>query len=308
MQRGKWMSTACLFDTTLCIGCRACQVACKAWNEMPPEQTRFRGTGGGGENPGELSAKTYTRITFHELPDAMEALERSVFVKRQCMHCLDPACVAACPVAALQKIDNGASAGAVVYEPDKCLGCRYCMLACPFSVPKFEWDKRVPLIRKCTLCFDRLEKMRTETHVNDHPLATGSQARFNISQRLPACVKVCPTGAIITGAREALIAEGRRRIAARKNKTAARQYVDHIYGEGEAGGTGWLYLADVPFERLGFNTNLALQPYRAYTDSARTGVAPAVLGAGAVLGGLCWIVQRRNELQEQDMEEKKNET
>lgn len=296
------MSTACLFDTTLCIGCRACQVACKAWNEMPAEQTRFRGNGGGGENPGALSGRTYTRITFHEPAETMAALERSVFVKRQCMHCLEPACAAACPVAALQKVDNGAGAGAVVYDGDKCMGCRYCMLACPFSVPKFEWDKRVPLIRKCTLCFDRLEKTRTGANVNGRPLDGESQARFDSSQRLPACVKVCPTGAITIGEREALIAEGHRRIAAQQNKPDTRQYVDHIYGEEEAGGTGWLYLADVPFEQLGFNTELAMRPYRAYTDAARTGVGPAVLGVGAVLGGFCWVVQRRNELQEREQE------
>jgi formate dehydrogenase iron-sulfur subunit len=275
---------------------------------MPPEQTRFRGSGGG-ENPGDLSAKTYTRITFHELPDAREALERSVFVKRQCMHCLEPACVSACPVAALQKIAGGRDgAGAVVYDPDKCMGCRYCMLACPFSIPKFEWDKRIPLIRKCTLCFDRLENMRTEANVNGHPLEIESQIRFDTSQRLPACVKVCPTGALVTGAREELIAEGHHRIAARKDKTDSWQYVDHIYGEEEAGGTGWLYLANVPFEQLGFNTQLAMQPYRVYTDAARTGVAPAVLGIGTMLGGFCWIVQRRNELQEQDREENKSDT
>ncbi len=297
------MSTACLFDMTLCIGCRACQVACKAWNEMPPEHTRFNGAGGGGENPGALSSKTYTRITFHEIPDDKGALERSVFVKRQCMHCLDPACVSACPVAALQVIDGDRNdAGAVVYDAAKCMGCRYCMLACPFSVPKFEWDKRVPSIQKCTFCFDRLDKTRAETDVNGISLAGESQDRFNESQRIPACVKVCPTGAMIVGEREELIAEGYRRMEAQKNKTDTWQYVNHIYGEKEAGGTSWLYLANVPFDHLGFRIDLGVRPYPEYTNVALGGVPPAVLGVGAVLGGVYWMLQRRTEVEEGDTE------
>ncbi|OGT34055.1 MAG: hypothetical protein A2W28_04560 [Gammaproteobacteria bacterium RBG_16_51_14] len=297
------MSTACLFDTTLCIGCRACQVACKAWNEMPPEQTRFNGAGGDCENPEALSSKTYTRITFHEIPDYTGAQARAVFVKRQCMHCLDPACVSACPVAALKTIEGDRNnAGAIVYDAEKCMGCRYCMLACPFSVPKFEWDKRVPKIRKCTFCIDRLEKEQVEAAVNGITLEGDARDRFNKSQRIPACVKVCPTGAIIVGEREELIAEGHRRIEAQKGKPDLRQYLDHIYGEKEVGGTSWLYLANVPFDHLGFRTDLGVRPYPAYTNVALGGVPPAVLGVGAVLGGVYWMLQRRTEVKEVDTE------
>lgn len=298
------MSKACLFDTTLCIGCRACQVACKAWNNLPAEQTRFPQTGGGYENPKALSSRTYTRITFQENLDTNGALERSVFAKHQCMHCLDPACVAACPVAALTKVKGARNgAGAVVYDPDKCMGCRYCMLACPFSVPKFEWDKRVSSeIRKCTFCFDRLEQEAAEVEVNGVALKGESRDRFDESQRLPACVKVCPTGAMLFGEREELLAEGHRRIEAQKSKPDSRQYVDHIYGEKEVGGTSWMYLANVPFDRLGFQTDLGVRPYPAYTHVAFTGVPPAVLGVGAILGGVYWVSQRRIKMEENDDE------
>jgi formate dehydrogenase iron-sulfur subunit len=271
---------------------------------MPAEQTGFNGAGGGCENPGALSSKTHTRITFNEISDDKGALERSVFVKRQCMHCLDPACVSACPVAALEvTTGNHNDAGAVVYDAERCMGCRYCMLACPFSVPTFEWDKRVPRIQKCSYCFDRLEKIQANTDINGNALEGESQGRFNESQQLPACVKVCPAGAIRIGEREELIAEGHRRIEARKNKTDSWHYVNHIYGENEVGGTSWLYLANVPFDQLGFRTDLGMQPYPMYTHAARTGVSPAVLSVGAVLGSVYWISQRRTRVEEDSSEE-----
>jgi formate dehydrogenase iron-sulfur subunit len=292
------MSKACLFDTTLCIGCRACQVACKAWNELPSEHTKFQRTSEGYENPAALSSKTYTRITFHEILNDNGTLDRSVFVKRQCMHCLDPACVAACPVAALQTIKgDGKGAGAVVYDAEKCMGCRYCMLACPFSVPKFEWDKRVPEIQKCTFCVDRLEEESAQVKVNGESLAGESRDRFDEGQHMPACVKVCPTRAILFGEREDMITEGRRRIKAQKSKPDSWQYVDHIYGEKEVGGTSWMYLANVPFEQLGFRTDLGVRPYPAYTNAALSSVPPAVIGLGAILGGVYWVSQRKTEME-----------
>lgn len=291
------MNNACLVDTTLCIGCRACQVACKAWNELPAEKTELRATTVSYENPAALSSTTYTRITFHEILDEQGALERSVFVKQQCMHCLDPACVAACPVSALKTIaDDQNGAGAVVYEADKCMGCRYCMLACPFSVPKFEWHKRVPEIQKCTFCADRLEAETAEVELNGVPLGAESRDRFDESQRMPACVKVCPTAAIQFGERDQLIAEGWRRIAEQNSRSDSWHYVDHVYGENEVGGTRWLYLASVPFNELGFRTDLGEQPYTAYTNAALARVPPAVVGVGAVLGGVYWVLQRRTEV------------
>jgi formate dehydrogenase iron-sulfur subunit len=293
------MSKACLVDTTKCIGCRACDVACKAWNDLRAEKTKFLARGEGYENPPALSGKTYTRITFHELVDANGNFDRSVFVKRQCMHCEEPACVAACPVAALEKVNGEReSAGAVVYDGEKCMGCRYCMLACPFGVPKFEWDKRVPQIQKCTFCADRLDgRVPVNARVNDRPLAGESLDRFRDGQRTPACAQACPTGAIEFGEREDLIAEGRRRIAERKNHRGSWRYVDHIYGEKEVGGTSWLYLANVPFDRLGFRTDLGERPFPEYTSVSLNAVPPAVIGVAAILGGVYWVSNRRREVE-----------
>jgi formate dehydrogenase iron-sulfur subunit len=290
------VSKACLVDTTKCIGCRACQVACKQWNELLAEKTRFRAAGGDYENPPALSSKTYTRITFHEILDSDEELDQFVFVKRQCMHCGEPACVSACPVAALEKVKvNGDSEGPVIYHAHKCLGCRYCMLACPFDVPTLEWEKALPEIKKCTFCADRFREEAANVRVNDKLLSGESLERFQEGQRTPACAKVCPTGAIEFGEREDMIAEARKRIAERKNRRGSWQYVDHIYGEKEVGGTDWLYLANVPFDKLGFRTDLGERAYPEYANLALDAVPPAVIGVGAVLGGVYWVSNRRSE-------------
>ena len=143
------MSKAMLIDTTRCIGCRGCQVACKSWHNLPGERTTFSETW---SNPRHMNSNNYTRIIFREVAQP-EGKLNWYFVKRQCMHCLDPACESVCPVGALTKLKNGP----VVYDDDKCIGCRYCMMACPFQVPKFEWGSAVPLIRKCDFCADRIE-------------------------------------------------------------------------------------------------------------------------------------------------------
>ena len=314
------MTTACLVDTTLCIGCRACQVACKEWFEMPAEQTSFLGTGGGYENPPALSGKTLTRITFHEILDADGALERSVFVKRQCMHCVEPACVSACPVAALEKVKvNGKAEGPVIYHPDKCIGCRYCMMACPFDIPKLEWDKLLPHIKKCSFCFNRIGEAAPATagaegqpllaprpedarppappgaaQVDGRPLSDESLKRFEDGQRTPACALACPTEAIAFGDRDELMAAARRRIAGRREHRDSWQYVDHIYGEREVGGTSWLYISNVPFERLDFRMDLGERAYPEYTALALDAVPPAVIAIGVALGGVYWVSNRRD--------------
>ena len=215
------MAKAYLIDTTKCVGCRSCQVSCKQWKNLPAEKTALQPQDRGLQNPTVLSAKTFTVVTYSEVADdrAPGGL-KYIFAKRQCMHCNDPSCVTACPVTALHKTREGA----VAYESEKCIGCRYCVMACPFNVPTAEWDSRAPKIRKCDMCYDRIS-----------------------GGGVPACVKACPSEAMTYGDRDQLIAMAKKRIAASPGK-----YVNRIYGEKEAGGTGVLYMSSVPFEQIGF--------------------------------------------------------
>ncbi|HEY6009899.1 MAG TPA: 4Fe-4S dicluster domain-containing protein [Nitrospirota bacterium] len=208
-----------LVDLTRCIGCRGCQVACKSWNDRSTRKTEMDGTF---TNPTEMNSDTYTRISFVESEKDGQPVWS--FVKNQCMHCQDPACVSACPVGAFSRTPEGA----VNYNYNKCIGCRYCMVACPFGIPKYEWEKIFPWVRKCTFCSDRIAAGKT-----------------------PACVKTCPTGAMLFGNREDILKEAEKRIKENPGK-----YVNHIYGKEEAGGTAWVYLSAVPFDQLGFNTKI----------------------------------------------------
>jgi formate dehydrogenase iron-sulfur subunit len=254
--KAAWKGKAMLYDATMCTGCRACQMACKRENDMPAET----GTNELYEKPSDLSASTRTLIKVAEVEQSGEWS----FVKQQCMHCLHPACVSACPVGALQQTEFGA----VVYRGERCIGCRYCMVACPFSIPRFEWDKSLPYIQKCDFCVDRLEEGLP-----------------------PACAEVCPTGAITFGDRDALIAEAERRINSSPDK-----YVDHIYGKEELGGTSMLYLSSIPFEKLGF-PNLDSEPVTELSEAVATYGTPGVaLSVASLLGGLYyWFSNQERE-------------
>lgn len=253
------MSKAVLVDLNRCMGCRACQVACKAWNDNPGEITLCLGCY---DNPPYLSGDTWSLIKFAEAEDADGKLHW-VFSKWQCMHCEHPACVSACPVSALYKTESGA----VVYDEKKCIGCRYCMMACPFQVPRVTWDDVLPKIRKCTLCADRT--------ANDYE---------------PACVKACPTDALVYGDRDALLTEAHRRIQDNPGK-----YIDHIFGEHEVGGTSWLYLSAIPFAELGF-PDVGEESATELSDAvAAYGTPSMLIGVGALLGGLYWYTKRRAE-------------
>jgi Fe-S-cluster-containing dehydrogenase component len=198
-----------LYDATRCIGCRACMVACDEANGLPPESSN-----GLWDDPVDLSANTKTLIKLAKLPDG-----RSSFFKAQCMHCVDPACVSVCMLGALHK----AAHGVVEYDVSRCIGCRYCQIACAFGIPKFQWSEARPQIVKCELCKERR--------------AEGKE---------PACTTACPAGAVIFGARTALLAEAKRRLAAEPER-----YVQRVYGEEDGGGTQVLYLSAIPFEDLG---------------------------------------------------------
>ncbi len=214
-----------LVDTTKCVGCRMCEFGCAHAN----------GEANGLEKPSFDEPLTPERTTNEKRWTVVQRHEvdgRAITVKRQCMHCLQPACASACLTKAMYHTPDGP----VVWRSNKCMGCRYCMVSCPFDVPKFEYHSAVPRIQKCQLCFGRV--------------AHGES---------PACVASCRFGALTFGRRGNLLDEARRRIY-----TEPGHYVTHIYGEREAGGTSWLYLSAVPFDRIGFRTDIAEESYPAY--------------------------------------------
>lgn len=240
---------ALLIDLTRCTGCRGCQVACKQWKKHEAEKTEFFG-GPGYQNPADLSKNTFCLVTYSEV-EKNGRLEW-VFGKKQCMHCQEPACVSACPVAALEKLEEGP----VIYHKYRCLGCRYCMLACPFLVPRFDFQSPNPYITKCNLCFDRLDM-----------------------GEIPACAKACPTGAIAFGDRDELIREAKRRISSNPS-----EYIHHIYGLYEAGGTCVLHLSNVPFEKLGYVTDIPERPLGERTSAAMKAIPGVIVGLTFLLG------------------------
>ena len=240
------MPRAILYDATLCVGCRACEAACAERNQLPYD-----------DEIGKVEKTSATKFTA--------VLSRGEsFMRRMCMHCQDPTCASVCPVGAFTKTPEGP----VIYEEDKCMGCRYCMMACPFSVPKYEWNALLPRVRKCDMCADRL--------------AEGKPT---------ACAEVCPTGSTIVGDRDELLAEARRRIEASPDL-----YVPRIYGEKEVGGTSVFLLTSVPFEQFGYKTELTMEPLPILTYRVLKLIPDAVLLGGVMLGGIWWITGRRKEV------------
>ena len=251
-----------LNDSTRCVGCRACQTACRDYYgfEATAPDTLY-------DMPSGLEANHYTVIKMYR-----NGKDYS-FVKRQCMHCLHPACVSACPVRALSVQDSGA----ITYDKDRCIGCRYCMMACPFNVPRFEYDDPTPEIQKCSFCHDLLKEGES-----------------------PVCVRACPTEAISFGTREEMLKEARTRIAAKSDT-----YLPHVYGEQEVGGTSVLYLSSVPFEKLGLES-FDKQPLPELAESVQHGVfkwfAPPV-GLLVLLGLIRVGCVKNGSLRESDKEE-----
>lgn len=246
------MAKSVLVDLTRCTGCRGCQAACKAWNERSARATVQAGTY---ENPPALSSDCLTRIEFNEAERGDGAVW--TFVKDQCLHCKEPACVAACPVGALVK----SSEGPVNYVFDRCIGCRYCMVACPFEIPRYEWEETMPWVQKCTFCSERIK-----------------------DGLVPACIKTCPTETMFYGDDSEVLAEAKRRITSGNGK-----YVQQIYGEEEAGGTAWVYISNRPFRELGFNTRVGAKPLPSFTWSHLNKIPLEIVGFVAVLGGLAFI-------------------
>lgn len=211
-----------LVDTTHCNGCRKCEWACNEWNKNPNQPVKAFEDKTVFNKIRRTNATTFTVVNRFINPKD----SNPVYVKKQCMHCIEPGCVSACFVDAFKKT----RLGAVIYNPDVCVGCRYCMIACPFDIPSYEYnDPITPKVTKCTFCFDRISK----------------------EGGIPACVEACTTETLRFGKRDELINLAHERI--RNNPD---RYVDHVYGEYEVGGTSWLYLSSIPFDQIGMRTDL----------------------------------------------------
>jgi formate dehydrogenase iron-sulfur subunit len=250
-----------LFDNVQCIGCRRCEAACNTVNELPKPDRPFDDLAVL-NTPRRTHAGTYTVVNRY---DARGPDKPPVFRKIQCNHCLEPACASVCFVRAFTKTPSGA----VTYDASVCVGCRYCMIACPFEIPTYEYDQAfTPRVQKCTLCHPRITK-----------------------GLLPGCVASCPTEALIFGRRTDLLKTARQRIARYPDR-----YIDHVYGENEMGGTGWLYLSGVAFNRVGMREDLGVTPAPALTAGS-LGAVPIVVGLWPVLlTGIYAINQRKEKI------------
>ena len=240
-------SKAILIDLTECIGCLSCEAACKQLHGFPPEPEL------------KLSPTAFTIVEQHG----------DRFVRRMCMNCQDPACASACLVGALRKTELGP----VTYDSAKCIGCRYCLVACPFNVPRYQWAKLAPFVTKCDMCYARQAKRQP-----------------------PACVEACPVQASMVGGRDEILEEAQKRIL------ADSKYVKHIYGSEEVGGTSVFYISDVPFEKLGFNP-VESQPMPVLTANALGDIPTVVMVGGGLLAGLHWITNRRKLVAQAEAEE-----
>ena len=245
-----------LFDATQCIGCRRCEQACNEVNKLPEPEKPFDDLSVL-ETKRRTTEKAYTVVNRYEPKSGGPP----VFRKNQCNHCLEPACASACFVSAFNKNPIGA----VTYDPDVCVGCRYCMIACPFGIPAYEYNKAItPRVMKCTMCFNtRLKK-----------------------GRLPGCVDICPKEALTFGKRTELLKLAWTRITRQPGR-----YVEHVYGEKEMGGTSWLYISSVPFKELGLREDLGDKPAAEYTKSA-LGMVPVIAGIWPVLLGGIWAISK----------------
>ena len=252
-------SLGVLHDTVLCIGCRTCEAACNQVNGLPKPDQSFKDLSVLGKKR-RTTASSYTVVNRFVQAGGKAT---PVFVKKQCNHCLEPACASACFVRAFQKTKQGP----VVYDEKVCVGCRYCMIACPFEIPAYEYDKAfTPRVMKCTLCASRLKE-----------------------GLLPGCVESCPTEALSFGKRENLIKIAQKRINAHPDR-----YVDHIYGEHEMGGTSWLYLSGVPFKDIAMREDLGVEPAPTLTSGALSTV-PIIAGLWPVLLVGIYAVSKRKD-------------
>jgi Fe-S-cluster-containing dehydrogenase component len=262
-------SKGVLHDLVRCVGCRKCEAGCNKVNKLPAPEKPFDDLSVL-EEKRRTHADTYTVVNKY----AVAGQEKPVYRKRQCNHCQEPACASACFVKAFKKTPEGA----VTYDESVCVGCRYCMIACPFEVPTYEYDEVLtPRIMKCTMC---------------HPLITSGE------RDIPGCVEACPVEALTYGERGDLIKIARERI-----RKYPERYVDHIYGEREMGGTNWLYVGGAPFDQVGMRTDLGTTPAPKLTSGALS-MVPAVVGLWPVLLTGVWAInQRKEKIAEEEREQ-----
>ncbi|MEW6448070.1 MAG: 4Fe-4S dicluster domain-containing protein [Bacillota bacterium] len=246
-----------LFDVTKCIGCRACQAACREYNNLPLDSGLDRRLPKAQwDEQAPLTGNNWLRIHARIAQHNGQTVWR--FVRRSCFHCERPTCEAVCFAHAFYKTPEGP----VLYNRSKCVGCRYCMMGCPFSIPKYQWNEIFPEVTKCRMCYERT-KIGTP----------------------PACASACPTRAVIFGDRDELLHIARTRI-----KENPGLYDDYIYGEKEVGGTSLLYISDVPFEELGMKTvrsgRITDKPVPEYTDRALKWTLGVATVYGAAMAAL----------------------
>jgi len=249
------MTPAILTDVTKCIGCEECVAACVGQNGLANYMPKPQDRGDG------LSSQRFCSVLVRP---------GNAYVRKQCRHCLHPACVSACPVGAMQVSPEGP----VVYDPNLCMGCRYCMMACPYGIPRYDWDEPVPFVRKCSMCYDRIR--------------TGEE---------PACTEACPEEATIFGDREELIAEAERRLGAEP------KYVQRVYGKDEVGGTSVIYISDVELGFLGLQEDLPKEPLPDLTWRVMKTVPHVAIAMGAAMVGIHWVIGRRIKHAAQGTEE-----
>ena len=251
------MSRAILFDSIQCVGCLECEAACAKENGLPYD-----------DEVAKVKKTSETKYTYVAVKN-IDGEEK--YMRNLCMHCVDPTCVSVCPVKALTK----SAEGPVIYDASKCMGCRYCMMACPFQIPKYEWTKAIPTVKKCIMCTERV-----------------------VAGKQTACAEACPTGATLFGDRDVLLAEARKRI-----DENPLQYYNYIYGEKDAGGTDVLLLSPVRFSEWGFPANLGTESLPSITEGVLSHVPDVVTLGSAVLGGIYWITHRREIVARADQEE-----
>ncbi|OOZ35867.1 hydrogenase 2 operon protein HybA [Solemya velesiana gill symbiont] len=278
-----------LFDSTLCVGCKACVSKCKEVNGMPPVirdgQVQF-------DSASDLSGDTLNVIKIYKDGTAKvkdSEVDGFAFEKRSCMHCVNPGCVSVCPVTAMRR---DPATGIVTYHADACIGCRNCTVGCPYNVPQFEYDNPFGQIQKCQMCNQAgVERI-------DNGQMTG-------------CAEVCPTGATLFGTREALMEEAKRRLALKpgeiynyprgdlgkpynSHEKAAPEYKQHVWGEKEAGGTNVLHISSIPFDKLGMPP-LGERSAASIAEGVQHTLYSYLALPAVALAGLTYVVRRNTD-------------